>query len=124
MLKSFSWSDWDLLNIDSINRLPSTYRVYQIRPVGANSAAYIGSARGKNGLKGRVGQRVSDPQRYLSIFEKQLVQIGLSLEFCYATTETLKLAQYWEAELIHNYITNVGKLPPGNTQTPQRIPKP
>ena len=73
------------------------------RSVGAVSVAYIGSATDRNELQQRIGQRVSNPQRYLSVFEKQLTQIGFQLQFCFAVADTVELAKYWESILSPYY---------------------
>lgn len=121
MLGNISWSVWLLLNRTSVNEsTPQNPGVYQIRPLGASSAAYIGSATGIGGLRQRIGQRVSNPLKYLSGFEKQLSQIGLELEFCYAETAP-ELALTCESQLLSDYKSrHNGKLPPGNKQTPRR----
>jgi hypothetical protein len=115
MAGSLSWSPWLPLDRDSIKHsVPRTSGVYQVRPIGAISVAYIGSATGQGGLKQRVGQRVSNPLRYLSVFEKQLIQIGFRLEFCYATTDTAELTKDCESQLLSDYkLKHNGKLPPG-----------
>ena len=116
------WSVW--LPLDRItvqDSVPLAPGVYQVRPVGASSAAYIGSATGKGGLRQRIGQRVSDPLRYLSVFEKQLVLIGLTLEFRCARAATPELAKAWESRLLSEYkLSHGGKLPPGNKVTPRK----
>ena len=123
-LGNLSWSSWLPLNRDSIqNSVPPSFGVYQVCPIGATSAAYIGSATGRAGLQQRIGQRVSDPLRFLSGFEKQLTQIGFRLQFCYVEADTTELAKNWESQLIGDYkLRHNGKLPPGNKQTPRYSP--
>ena len=120
MLEDVTQSLWRSLNKTNVNDFVTKEPgVYQVRPVGALSEAYIGSATGKGGLRQRIGQRATDPLRYLSIFEKQLTQIGLDLEFRYAKADNIELARNWEVILINEYKTkHGGKLPPGNKQTP------
>ena len=120
-LGNLSWSSWLPLNKESIkNLVPQTPGVYQIRPFGAESSAYIGSATGRGGLKQRIGQRVSNPLRYLSVFEKRLTQIGLQLEFCFSETNNADIAKDCESQLLNEYkMRRNGKLPPGNKQTPR-----
>ena len=114
------WSTWLPLNMEVISRsVPEDPGVYQIRPVGATTAAYIGSATGSNGLHQRIGQRAHNPLRYLSGFEKRLIQIGLKLEFRFIEAGDANTALKWEAQLINDYrLKNDGKLPPGNKQIP------
>lgn len=122
METELSWSDWLALDKEKVgNNVPAKYGAYQIRPIGATHAAYIGSATGVGGLKQRIGQRVSNPLRYLSVFEKQLMQIGLKLEFRYVVVDSLELTLETESRLINDFkAEHNDKLPPGNKQTPDK----
>ena len=121
MSQQLSWSAWQPLDRVTVQDFaPQIPGVYQVRPVGASAAAYIGSATGRGGLRQRIGQRVSDPLRYLSVFEKQLVQIGLRLEFRRAVAHSPELAKTWESQLLSEYkLSHAGKLPPGNKVMPR-----
>ena len=115
------WSEWLPLTKEVlVKSVPVSSGVYQIRPIGADSAGYIGSGTGKGGLKQRIGQRIYSPDRYLSPFEKKLVQIGLSLEFRFIETAAPQDAKQLEAVKIQQYAENhKGKLPPGNIVKPK-----
>ena len=121
MLQDLPWSPQLPLEKGVVSELvPQKLGVYQIRPIAALSTAYIGSAIGKFELKQRISQRVSDPSRYLSVFEKQLSQIGLKLEFFFAITNTIEYAKYYEFMLLDSYKTlHENKLPPGNKNMPK-----
>jgi len=122
MSDELRWSAWNNLDKATVHEyVPQTPGVYEVRPNGTTSAAYIGSAIGKGGLRQRIGQRVSDPSRYLSVFEKQLVQIGLPLEFRFAAAEDAELARALESRLLNEYrFSHEGKLPPGNKRSPSK----
>ena len=120
--QELSWSDWQPLDRVVVRRsVPKTPGVYQIRKVGTLTIAYMGSAIGRGGLQQRIGQRVTNPSRYLSVYEKELVKTGLRLEFRYGTASSSQMALSWESQLLSEYKSdNRGRLPPGNKVTPHK----
>ena len=91
------------------------------------SVIYIGSAIGDGGIRGRLEQRVQDPQRYFDPASKQAWRSGLTVEASWAATTNKAEAKRYEAALLRTYrvehdhlpgITIDGKWIRGNKQTP------
>ena len=81
------------------------------------SVIYIGSGIGGGGIRGRLEQRVRDPQRYFSPASKQAWRSGLTIEGSWAatadtkSTDDKKSTERQEAYLLHEYHTKHGHLP-------------
>lgn len=114
-----SWSQWQRLDKESLPSIPEMLGVYEISCQEASCIVYIGSAAGRNGLRQRLGQRISNPERYLSGHEKKLRKQGCHLMFRCAEASSKEQAKSWESSLINEYKSHHGHLPHGNTQTPR-----
>ena len=114
-----SWSQWQLLDKDSVRNIPEDPGVYEISCQAGLCTVYIGRATGKSGLRQRLGGRVINPERYLSGHEKKLRKQGCRFMFRYAEAASRKEAICWESTLISEYKKHHGHLPHGNTQTPR-----
>lgn len=103
---------------DSMRNIPEVPGVYEISCQAGLCTVFIGRAIGKGGLRQRVGQRITNPKRFLSGYEKRITKQGCRLLFHYAQADTREQAKYWESALINEYKKLHGHLPPGNKQTP------
>ena len=120
MTPTLSWSEWRPLERSSVRDLGQCPGVYQISCQATSCLVYVGSATGRAGLRQRLSQRVDDPQRYLSTYEKRLRKQGCCLMFRYSEAGSAAQAKDWEAVEIDEYRKLHGHLPPGNKVTPHK----
>lgn len=121
------WSEWHPLDLQSLTRLvPDSPGIYEIRTDlefgrlrGSSQIVYVGSAKGS--LKQRLRQRVSYPDRYLTMAEKWLRQAGHALELHYATASDGATARRLEMERFKEYEQDHWELPPGNGILPREV---
>lgn len=116
------WSEWQPLEKDYVAGLPQRPGVYQVSCQATSCVVYVGSATGRGGLKQRLSQRVDNPLRYLSVYEKRLREQGCRLMFRHAEASSGTQAIDWETAEINEYKSHHGHLPPGNRLTPRRAP--
>ncbi|MBA7618555.1 hypothetical protein ES703_25885 [subsurface metagenome] len=116
------WSEWLLLDKKNLIRIPKFSGVYEISCQAVLCIVYIGSATGHGGLRQRLGQRINNPKKNLSGYEKQLRKQGCDLMFSYVETGNAAQARYHEPAFINEYKTHHGHLPPGNKVTPHSLP--
>jgi hypothetical protein len=119
MIEPRLWSEWCPLEKNYISKVPHIPGIYQVSCQSTLCVVYIGSAIGRGGLKQRLSQRVDNPAKNLSLYEKSLRKQGCRLMFRYAEAGSKILAKDWETEEINQYKSQHGHLPPGNKQTPR-----
>ena len=122
MTAVLSWSEWQPLERNYVRGLPQCPGVYQVSCQATSCIVYIGSATGRGGLKQRLGQRVDDPARYLSVYEKCLREQNCRLMFRYAEAMSEAQAIDLETAEITEFRKHHGHLPPGNRVAPRRAP--
>jgi len=115
-----SWYLSGELSKSYVAKLPESPGIYQVSCQATDCVVYIGSATGRGGLRQRLSQRVDDPKRYLSAYEKRLRQQNCRLMFRYAVATSRTQALDWKAAEINEYRNHHGHLPPGNKVTPSR----
>lgn len=125
-MEKLDYSEWYPLSSEAYSRLvPDSPGVYQVRTDfefgrlrGDSEIVSIGSAA--QSLRSRlIGQRVGDPQRYMSRAEKLLRNAGHILEFRFVTTSDSITARNLEAELLAAYESEHWELPPSNGVLPR-----
>jgi len=120
MIAVVAWSEWQALEKSYVANLPQSPGIYQVSCQATDCVVYIGSATGRGGLRQRLSQRVDNPKRYLSVYEKRLRQQNCRLMFRYAEATSRTQALDWETTEINEYRKHHGHLPPGNKMTPRR----
>lgn len=128
------WSEWIPLDPRVIrSKVPTCIGVYRSRVAGVSDRlVYIGRTIAKAGLAGRLSARAGSVEHVLAQnenhkfqlapAEKLIIARGGSLEVSYACANSREEALRWEAELINEYKSVHGAIPPGNTQTPALKP--
>ena len=111
----WAWSPWYPLAGSSLAQVPMQAGIYEARVQGTDSVVFVGSARGENGLRESLGQRVERPAIHLSGYEKELIGRGRAIEFRFAVAVSRHQAEQWGAQRLHEYAElHGGQLPPGN----------
>ena len=112
------WSSWQQMDSENARQVPTKPGIVEIRATGASESAWVGSGVS---LQAYVALRVTDPERRMCPYEKELVKADYILEFRYAVAETRQQARTWKSEYIHEYMDlHDGKTPIGITQIPRR----
>ncbi len=125
-MSTLNWSEWHALESKSITLpVPDSPGVYEVRTniafgrlKGYSAVVFIGSS--VRSLKKRLlGQRIGNPERFLSGAEKYLRQAGHSLQFRYAETVDGLTARNLESQMLKDCDLEYWELPPGNAVLPR-----
>ena len=118
----FEWSQWYPLSKQSLAKIPDVPGVYEIRTDyefgrlrGTSRVVFVGAAwRGsKPTLRKRLGQRITEPDQFLSGEEKRLRETGHALDFRFAEAKDSETARQMEVHRLLHFEEEYWEAPPG-----------